>query len=92
MRQILSPDIEVIATKKDGTQLRTPITTTDAMFITGQFVVTASQAPPAPSSAKPDPFPGIHIAIMPIGLIFYSTYMVIGVSIVMYGKYISENF
>ncbi|KAF8426926.1 hypothetical protein EV426DRAFT_707139 [Tirmania nivea] len=85
MRQILSPDIEVVATKKDGTQLRTPITTNEAMFITGQFAVSAPQQSSVPLPAKPEPFPGTKIAIMPIGLIFYSTYMVIGVSIVMYG-------
>jgi len=92
MRQILSPDIEVVATKKDGAQLRTPITTNDAMFITGQFSVATPQQSSAPSPSEPEPFPGTKIAIMPIGLIFYSTYMFIGVSIVMYGKYISENF
>ena len=92
MRQILSPDIEIVATKKDGTQLRTPITTGEVMFITGQFAVPAPQQSHAPTSEKPEPFPGTKIAIMPIGLIFYSTYLVIGVSIVMYGKYISEDF
>lgn len=92
MRQILSPDIEVVATKKDGTQLRTPITTSEAMFITGQFAVAAPQQSSAPPPTKPEPFPGTKIAIMPIGLIFYSTYMVIGVSIVMYGTFERRKF
>lgn len=92
MRQILTPDIDVIATKKDGTQLRTPVTTHEAMFITGQFAVAAPQQSSVPSPTKQELFPGTKIAIMPIGLIFYSTYMFIGVSIVMYGTFERRNF
>lgn len=85
LRQILSPDIEIIATKQDGTQLRTTVTTNEAMFITGEFQQLQSSVPSPPPPEEPFKLPGTRIEIMPIGLIFYSVYMVIGVSIVMYG-------
>jgi len=92
LRQILSPDIVIVATKEDGTQLQTPVTANEAMFITGQFALAAHQESSVPAPEESKPFPGTRIEIMPIGLIFYSTYMVIGVSIVMFGKHISEDF
>lgn len=82
MRQIVTPEMVLIAKKSDGSQLRTNISSNQTMFITGEFVAT-----PPPPVEEPFKLPGTTIAIMPIGLIFYSAYLFLGVVIVMYGMF-----
>ena len=85
IRQILTPTISVLGKKSDGTQIGASLSDTDGMFIIGQFAQ-ISDPNPSPAGSKQFVLPGTKIEIMPIGLIIYSVYMLIGVSIVMYGE------
>ncbi|KAF8457564.1 hypothetical protein BDZ91DRAFT_504578 [Kalaharituber pfeilii] len=95
LKEVLSPEISISATKSDGTELRANLSTTEAGFLNG--VLSNAEVAPTPSST-PSPvavepsIPGKQIEIMPIGLIFYSTYMFIGVSVVMYGTFERRKF
>lgn len=85
MRQILTPTISVVGKKSDGTQIGASLSDSDELFIIGQFAQISDPDPP-PTGSKQFVLPGTRIEIMPIGLIIYSVYMFIGVSIVMYGE------
>ena len=88
---MLVPRIIIRAEKADGTKLETVVSTDEASFVSGQFTIqqAGNTGPTATPSAIPPPapfkLPGTRIEIVPIGLIFYSTYMVVGVSIVLFG-------
>lgn len=87
MRQILTPNISVVGTKSDGTQIGASLSNSDQMFVIGQFAqISNNPLVPPPPTGTPFVLPGTRMAIVPVGLIIYSVYMFIGVSIVMYGK------
>lgn len=92
LKALLIPVVQAKGAKDDGTPLTADLATTEAAFLNGKFITDiASPSPVGVDGADgvesvPFTLPGKSMEIMPVGLIFYSTYLVIGLSVIMYGK------
>lgn len=83
---MLTPKITLKGRTSGGTEIQAPIANDEASFING--VVIGGPTPSnAPIEEKPFELPGRRIEIKPIGLILYGTWMLLGVSIVMFGRF-----
>ena len=86
MRQILTPTITVIGTKSDGTRIGASLSSSDEMFVIGEFAQISDKSSAPPPGQGQFVLPGTRIEIMPVGLIIYSIYMFIGISIFISGE------
>ncbi|RPA94121.1 hypothetical protein L873DRAFT_1702796 [Choiromyces venosus 120613-1] len=93
MQVMLKPNISLLATTPAGTQLSTVLSADEATFVNGVFadVAAAGQNTTAATSA-PFKLPGTRIEIVPIGLYFFGTYLIIACSIFGWGTFERQKF
>ncbi|CAZ79960.1 unnamed protein product [Tuber melanosporum] len=86
MQNMLKPNISLFANTPGGAQLTTVLSADEATFVNGIFadVAPAGQNNTAAIDA-PFKLPGTRIEIVPIGLYFFGTYLVIACSIFGWG-------
>jgi hypothetical protein len=93
MQNMLKPNISLFANTPGGAQLTTVLSADEATFVNGIFadVAPAGQNNTAAIDA-PFKLPGTRIEIVPIGLYFFGTYLVIACSIFGWGTFERQKF
>ncbi|CUS10252.1 unnamed protein product [Tuber aestivum] len=93
LQNMLKPNISLIASTSEGRQLSTVLSADEATFVNGVFanVASASQNNTATIDG-PFKLPGTKIEIVPIGLYFFGTYLVIACSIFGWGTFERQKF
>jgi len=85
MQRMLKPNISLFANTPGGTQLSTVLSSDEATFVNGVFADIATTQNTTKAADNKFKLPGTRIEIVPIGLYFFGTYLVIACSIFAWG-------
>lgn len=92
----LTPQVSIKATNELGQPILTTISLTDAKYVNGVFAKTSAQAQViesnATTAAVPFQLPGTRIEIIPVGLYFFSAYLLVFLTILGWGTFERAKF
>ncbi|KAF8249955.1 hypothetical protein K440DRAFT_542508 [Wilcoxina mikolae CBS 423.85] len=87
LKVMVTPEITIEAVTKDGKPVNTTVSIDDSKFLNGVFANTPDLSAQQSEQVKDAPFemPGMEIEIIPVGLYFYSAYLLVACAIFGWG-------